>query len=133
MSGQFYDNADRRVYQFLNVAVDTGTVLGRFIGPPGKVGRVRGMEFIIINATTVDVAVITCGVNGATLPAAMTIPIASADVGGAMTAAQIAAAGAPEVAGVNDVELTADTVIEVETDQGATAGDADLTITVDWF
>ncbi len=133
MAGQFYDNADRRTYQFLNVAVDTGTILGRLIGPLGKVGRVRGMEFIIINATTDAPTLITCGVNGATLPAAMTIPIAAGDLGGAMTAVQIDAAGAVEVAGVNDVELTADTVVDITTDQGATAGDADITVVIDWF
>ena len=132
--GNFYDGAyQRRTYQFLNAAVDTGTILGRLRGPAGKVGRVRGMEYIIINDTTTAVSVITCGVNGATLPAAMTIPVAVADLGGAMTAAQITAAGAIEVAGVNDVELTADTVVDITTDQGADAGDADITVTIDWF
>ena len=132
MTDAFYSK-DRRTYQFLNAAVDTGTILARLIGPLGKVGRVRGMEFVIINATTTAATLITCGVNGATLPAAMTIPVGIAFVSGAMSAAQLLAAGAEEVAGVNDVLLTADTVIEITTDQGADAGDADLTIAVDWF
>ncbi len=132
MTDTFYSN-DRRTYRFPKVAVDTGTILGRFIGPLGKKGRVRGMEYLIINATTAAATLITCGVNGATLPAALSIPIASANAGGAMTAAQLKAAGAVEVASTNDVELTADTVIEVTTDQGATAGDADIIVTVDWF
>ncbi len=50
-----------------------------------------------------------------------------------MTAAQVDAAGAAEVVGTNDVILTADTVIELTTNQGATAGDADVYVTVDWF
>ena len=29
--------------------------------------------------------------------------------------------------------LTADTVVDITTDQGATAGDADITVTIDWF
>ena len=131
--GEAFYSSDRRSYQFMSAAVDTGTILGRLIGPLGKVGRVRGMEFVIINATTTAATLITCGVNGATLPAAMTIPVGIAAVSGAMTAVQVAAAGAVEVVGVNDVELTADTVIEITTDQGADAGDADITVTIDWF
>ncbi len=132
MTDTFYSK-DRRTYQFLSAAVDTGTILARLIGPVGKVGRVRGMEFVIINATTTAATLITCGENGATLPAAMTIPVGIAAISGAMSAAQIDAAGAPVVAGVNDVELPADTVIEITTDQGADAGDADITVTIDWF
>ncbi len=133
MSGQFYDNADRRVYQFLAAAVDTAAIFGRFIGPPGKIGRVRGMEYIVTADVTVLPSLVVCGNNGATLPAALTVAVAVADLGGAMTAAQIAAAGADDVAGTNDVELTADTVVECSSGGEATAGDADITITVDWF
>ena len=50
-----------------------------------------------------------------------------------MSAAEEKAAGAKEVAGTNDVELEADTVVEVASDGGATAGDADVIVTVDWF
>jgi len=133
MSGQFYDNADRRVYHFLGVAIDTGTILGTFQGPPGKSGRVRAIDFAITVDTTVAVTVLTVGVNAAVAPATVTVPIGAAGVIGQMTAAQIDAAGAAEVVGTNDVILTADTVIELTTNQGATAGDADVYVTVDWF
>ncbi len=132
MTDTFYSK-DRRTYRFASAAVDTGAVFGRFIGPLGKKGRVRGMEYIIINATTTSVSLITCGVNGATLPAALSVPVASANAGGAMTAVQLKAAGAVEVASTNDVELTADTVIEMTSNGGADAGDADILVTVDWF
>lgn len=132
MSDTFY-SADRRVYRFPAVAIDTAAVFGRFTGPLGKIGRVRGMEYIITTATTVAVSLITCGNNGATLPAAMTVAIAAANLGGRMTAAQVKAAGADDVAGTNDVELTADAVVEVASDGGATAGDGDITVTVDWY
>lgn len=131
--GQFYDNADRRVYHFLSVAIDTGTILGTFQGPPGKRGRVRAIDFTIAIDTTVAVTDLTVGVNGAVAPATVQVPIGVAGVIGQMTAAQLAAAGAAEVVGVNDVILTADTVIELTTDQGATAGDADVFVTVDWY
>ena len=131
--GQFYHNADRRVYHFLSVAIDTGTILGNFQGPPGKSGRVRAIDFAVTVDTTVAVTNLTVGVNGATAPATVQVPIASAGAIGQMTAAQVKAAGAAEVVGTNDVILTADTNIELTTDQGATAGDADVYVTVDWF
>jgi hypothetical protein len=133
MAGQFYDNADRRKYSFLNVAIDTGTILGTFQGPPGKLGRVRAIDFTITVDTTVAVTNLTVGVNGAVAPATVQVPIGVALVIGQMTQAQLDAAGADEVVGTNDVILTADTVIELTTDQGATAGDADVHVEVDWF
>lgn len=133
MPSNFYDLADRRVYRFPAAAVDTAAVFGRFIGPLGKTGRVRGMEYVVTADVTVAASTVTCGVNGATAPAALTVAVGAANTAGAMTAAQVAAAGAAQVAGTNDVELTADTVVEVTSDGGATAGDADVIVTVDWF
>jgi len=133
MSGQSYHNAETRTYQFLDAAIDAGAVFGRFGGPAGKTGRVRGIEWMLTNSTTTAVTEIIVGVNGATEPAIVIIPVGSQFDVGAMTTAQLLAAGAVEVSGVNDVLLTADTLIEVESDGGADAGDADITITVDWF
>ena len=132
MTDTFYAK-DRRVYRFTSAAVDTAAVFGRFIGPAGKLGRVRGMEFLCTVQTTGSDSTVTAGVNGATLPAALTIPALAQFAGIAATAAQVTAAGADEVAGVNDVILTADTVIEVASDGGNTAGDGDVTVTVDWY
>ena len=129
----FYDEAIHRTYRFPAAAVDTAAVFGRFIGPAGKLGRVRGMEFLCTVATTGSDGLMTVGENGATLPAAMTVPALSQFAGIAMTAAQIAAAGADEVAGVNDVELPADTVIECASDGVLGAGDGDIIVSVDWF
>lgn len=133
MSGQFYDNADRRVYRFAALTLSAAAVVGRVIGPLGKQGRVRGMEYIVTTATTVAVTTVTAGNNGAVLPAALTIPVSAVDLGGAMSAAQIKAAGAEVVVGVNDVELAADTVVEITSDGGATAGAAGITVAIDWF
>lgn len=133
MSGNFYDNADRRVYRFPAAAIATAAVFGRIIGPRGKTGRVRGMEYIVTTGVTVAASAVTVGVNGAVAPASLSVPVASANDGGSMTAAEVKAAGAAQVAGTNDVELTADTVIEVASDGGSTAGAADIIVTVDWF
>ncbi len=50
-----------------------------------------------------------------------------------MTAANLAAAGADAVAGVNDVELPADTIIEIGNEGGSTAGAGEVYVTIDWF
>lgn len=132
MTDAFYAR-DRRVYRFAAAALDTAAIFGRFIGPAGKLGRVRGIECIVTAALTVAVTNVIVGVNGAVLPAAMQIPILAINLGHVMSAAELALAGADEVAGTNDVILTADTVIECSSDGGATAGDGDIIVTVDWF
>lgn len=129
----FYGDADSRTYRFPAVTVSAIAVIGRLQGPAGKVGRVRGIEFMVTTGVTVAAALVSVGVNGATLPASISIPVTAVNLGGGQTAAEIKAAGAEEVAGVNDVELTADTTIEVASDGGATAGAVDLVVKVDWF
>lgn len=135
MSGQFYDGGKlSRSYHFQAAAVDTAAVFGRFIGPAGMVGRVRGIEFLCtVQATGATNSVVSAGNNGATLPASISLAAQAQFAGQAMTAAELAAAGAEVVAGVNDVELAADTVVEVASDGGLTAGDGDVIVTVDWF
>jgi hypothetical protein len=135
MSGQaqFYDDGATRTYRFPAAALAAAAVVGRFIGPQGKRGRVRGIEYIVTTGVTVAPALVTVGNNAAVNPASISIEVAAADTGGSMTAAEEKAAGADEVAGTNDVILDADTVVEVASDGGATAGAADLIVTVDWF
>jgi hypothetical protein len=84
---------------------------------------------------TVAAALVTVGVNGAVLPASISVPVTAVNLGGGQSDAEIKAAGAEqdEAGGVNDVELTADTTIEVASDGGATAGAADIIVKVDWF
>jgi hypothetical protein len=122
-NSNFYDGAESRTYRFPAAAVDTAAVFGRFIGPAGKVGRVRGMEFLCTILATGADSSITCGNNGAVGPASMAVPAQAQFAGNAMTDAEVKAAGAAVVAGTNDVELAADTVVEVASDGGLTAGD----------
>ena len=131
--GNFYDQADRRTYTFVNRTVSGAAIIGTIQGPPGKIGRVRGIDFEVTTTTTTAASTISVGNNGAVAPAACTIPVATAPAGGTMTLAQIAAAGAAVVAGVNDVELAADTEVEVSSDGGSAAGAADIHVTIDWF
>ena len=128
MSAQFYDNAIRETYRFPAAAVDTAGVFGRFIGPSGKTGRVVNISHIVINDITVAAAVVDVDTNaGLTTPAQHTIPVSSANAGASATPGNVTNGLAAAS------ELPADTVVEVASDGGATAGDADVIVTVDWY
>ena len=135
MSGQFYDGGklSRTYGPITGDFTGAANVDASIQGPAGKIGRLRGVEYILAAGVTVAASAITVGENGATAPAQCTVPIAAISTGGAMSAADLAAAGAVAVAGVNDVELPADTVIELGNTGGATAGSGDYYVTIDWF
>lgn len=134
MSNQFYDGAyQRRTYKFPAAVLSTLAVIARFQGPAGLIGRVRGIEAVLTTGTTTNPTVLSVGNNAAVAPASVSIPVTAINLGYAMTAAEIKLAGAAVVVGTNDVELAADTIVEVDTDGGAVAGAADLYITVDWY
>ncbi|MHC4362439.1 MAG: hypothetical protein ACYSTZ_06395, partial [Planctomycetota bacterium] len=81
-NSNFYDGADSRTYRFPAATLSAAAVVGRFQGPAGKVGRVRGAEYIVTTTTTTAAAAVTIGVNGAVAPATMTVPVATAPAGG---------------------------------------------------
>lgn len=124
MSGNFYDGKNRRTYRFPAVAIDTAAIFGRFQGPAGKVGRVRGIEYVLTAATTVAASVVTVDtVDGLTVPPILNVPVQAVNLGGSTTEALLKAGD----------DLPADTVVTVESNGGATAGDGDVIVTVDWF
>lgn len=135
MSGQFYDGGKlSRTYGPITADLTgAANVDARIQGPAGKVGRVRGIEYHLSTGVTVAASSITVGANAAVAPASCAVPIAAINTGGAMTAAELAAAGAAAVAGVNDVELPADTIIEIGNAGGSTAGVGEVYVTIDWF
>ena len=129
-SSQFYDGGKlSRTYRFPAAAVDTAAVFGRVIGPAGRVGRVRGFEFLCTVQTTGTTAAVTVGNNGAANPASFAVPALAANAGQAATAAEIKAAGD----NASGRELAADTVVEFASDGALTAGDGDVIVHVDWF
>lgn len=135
MSGQFYDNALRETYRFPAATLSAAAVVGRFIGPAGKRGRIVNVSHIVTTGVTVAAAAVTVGVNGATSPVSHTVPISSANAGAAIPAASLKGQveGSDGLATGEIAELAADTVVEVASDGGPTAGAADLVVTVDWF
>jgi hypothetical protein len=120
----FYDGVNgRRTYRFSALTVSGGAIIGRVQGPAGKVGRVVGFEYILTTGVTVAAAGITVGENGAAAPFTTSMPIAAINTGGAATATQFKAGS----------ELPADTVIEIADDGAATAGAADIALTIAWY
>ena len=125
MSAQFYDGGKQsRTYRFPAAAIDTAAIFGRFQGPAGLVGRVRGIEYNLTVATTVAASVLTVDtVAGLASPITCPVPVQAINLGGATTAAILKAG----------TDLPADTICTVESDGGATAGDGDVVVTVDWY
>ena len=129
MSG-FYDGSrGRRTYSFgfggaAPIAFDTITAYGQITGPPGKVGRVVGFEWVVTVTTTTNPTVFDIDTaGGLTLPFTSSIPAITAPASGAATAAELSAGD----------ELPADVPIVITSDAGAAAGDGYLVIEVVWY
>ena len=128
MSGQGYDNALRETYSFLAAAVDAAAIFGRFIGPAGKTGRVVNITAVVTVTTTdaaAEIAVDT--VAGLTTTPILDVPVTVANLGVSAIPGNVT----DGLALASD--LPADTICTVESDGGATAGDANIIVTVDWF
>lgn len=124
MSG-FYDGVDgRRTYRFPAATLSAAATVGRIQGPAGKVGRVVGLEYVLTLGTTVAVTNVSVDtVAGLVAPVSVAIPVLAINLGGAAAAAELKAGD----------ELPADTVANVDTDGGCTAGAGDLIVTVQWY
>jgi len=124
MSGQNYDSGQEISYRFAAATLTAAAVVGRLIGPAGKIGRVTSLTSIVTTGVTVAAAVVDVDtVAGITTPVTLTVPISSANAGASATKAVVDAS----------TELPADTVVQVSSDGGPTAGAADLVVTVTWY
>jgi hypothetical protein len=127
MNNYQYDKPLREHYVYPAAALTSAAVVGRFIGPAGKVGRVVNVSHIVTTDTDAA-AVVTVDTNaGLASPVVHTVPNAP----GQYTGGAIARDDATLLA---QTELPADTVVEVQADGGPTAtGEADLHVTVEWY
>lgn len=124
MSG-FYDGSNgRRTYQFMNAALDTAAIFGRIQGPAGRVGRLVGLEIHAVAALTTNPTIVTFD-HAVALTGLPTVTFAALaiNLGAAATLAELKAGA----------EFLADTIIECTSDGGAAAGDADVTVTIQWY
>ena len=124
MSG-FYDGNDgQRTYQFMSAALDTAAIFGRIQGPAGKIGRLVGVEWHVIAELTTNPTVVTFDTAaGLTVLPQTSVAAALINLGGSATEAELL---------LGD-EFPADTIIECTSNGGAAAGDADVTVTIQWY
>lgn len=124
MNNYQYDNPLRESYTVHAAALSGGAAVLRTIyGPAGKVGRVVNVSHTVTTGVTVAAASVTVGPNGAASPVTHTVPISSAAAGVAIPRADL----------VGQTELAADTAVEIATGGEATAGAADLVVTIEWY
>jgi len=126
MDSNGYDRGIVETYRFPAATLSAAAVVGRFIGPAGKVGRIVNVFHVVTTDVTVAAAAVTVGANGATSPLSHTVPVSAAGAAVAIPRATVRARA-------STAELPADTVIEVASDGGPTAGAADLVVTVNWY
>lgn len=107
-----------------NASLSTAALAKRFIGPEGLTGRIVNCSAVITTATTDAASTIQVGIESDPNSAfSMSVPITAVNLGHVATAAELSAAG----------NLTADTIYQIYGGGEATAGAADITLTVAWF
>ena len=125
MNNYQYDKPLRETYFLRAVAIDTDTLLASFVGPKGRKGRIVNFSYVLTVAATVADTVLTLGPNGDASPVTLTVPFTGSAIGAndAITNAQAYA----------HAELAADTNVELVSNAGSTAGDADIAVTIEWY
>ena len=118
-----YSNPTTITYRFPAASLVGGAAtFGRFVGPNGMKGRLLDIAYVVTTGVTVAASNILVGQAGDTDEyGSISVPVAAANaVGNGMTR------------GITG-ELPADTVVTVGTGGAATAGAADVLVTVDWY
>ena len=117
-----YGNGISALYRFPAAAIDTVAAVGTILGPAGATGRLISVSSVITVLTTVAVTVVSVGTGGdPNAYADHTVPIGAAGISqNAITR------------GVTD-EIPADSEVEVTSNLGATAGDADILVLIEWY
>jgi hypothetical protein len=117
-----YDDPLKITYPVLASTIATAGVKLAQVGPAGMTGRVESMEALVTTATTVAASIVSLGSAGDdNAYASLTVAVGAADT----------FANAP-VDGVTAL-LPADTLFELSSDGGSTAGAANLSVTIAWF
>lgn len=117
-----YDNPIRITTEVLASAISTNGVKRKIAGPAGLTGRIESVVALVTTATTADATIISVGTSGD--PDAYTtlsVPILSADGIANVT-----------VGGVTDA-IPADSIVEISSDGGSTAGAADIVVVTAWY
>lgn len=116
-----YANGISALYQFRGATFDTAFE-GFIYGPAGAEGRLISISTVITIDTTGATSLVSVGIQAdADAFGTHVVPIGVAEVSqNAMTR------------GVTET-IPADTVVTVQQDGGATAGDGDILVLIEWF
>jgi hypothetical protein len=117
-----YSNPETAVYRFPAAVLTSAAVVGRIVGPEGRKGRVVDISHVVTTGVTVAAASVTVGSNAdPDAYATGSVPVSSVNsVGNGATKVQ-------------NHEIPADSLVEIATDGGATAGAADLLVMINWY
>jgi hypothetical protein len=112
------------VYRFPAGSLTSAATLGRIVGPRGKTGRLMGIGAVVTTGVTVAASSVRVGVVDAeTKYGTLSVPISSAN-------------SVHNNATINPIDanlIPANTVVNVGSGGGATAGAADILVYIDWF
>lgn len=117
-----YSNPTCAVYRFPATSMTAAATTNYIIGPKGKAGRLVDIGYVVTTGVTVANSSIVVGKSGTTNAyGTLTVPVAAANsVGNGMTR------GAT-------TEIAADSAVFVGSGGGATAGAADILVTIEWY
>ena len=117
-----YENPEVINYRFAAATISGAAVIGRFISPAGKKGRVVDIATIVTTGVTVAASTVQVGLTAdPNAYATLTVPISAAN------------AGANGAVAVDQHEIPADTVVDVYSGGECTAGACDINVTIAWY
>lgn len=125
-----YSNPQTAVYRFPAATLSSAGIIGRIIGPSGKQGRLIDIGCVVTTGVTVAANTIDVGLT-ADVDAfgTLTVPISAANaVSNGMVRTDTDGDGV-----YDDVDIPADTVVEVSTNGECTAGAGDVLVMIDWY
>lgn len=127
MAGQFYDNPERTLVHLDVDTLSTGGDKVTVVGPAGKVGRVTRLGVGVTTAFTVADTVLTLDTVTPSLasPPTLTIAFTGSAIGDNVECTRAQLNGF--------TELPADSVLQLASDGGSTAGAGSVTLQIDWY
>ena len=119
-----YDNPIYQTYTLAASAIDTAGTKLSVVGPAGTKGRLVSIGSVVVNDVTVAASTVNVGITGTLAKyGTLSVPISSA----------AAVANAATISTSDSNEMPADTAVLISAGGEATAGDADLTVTIAWY
>lgn len=126
-----YDSPIQTTYSVTAASVATGATQLHIVGPSGLRGKVVAMSYAVTTEVTVATSTILVGTAADTNAyASQTVALGAADtLGNTFTSYDGDGSGSSTASNL----IAADTLVEITTGSGATAGVVTLHVTIKWF